>query len=175
MKTSLFILISAFSFQVNAALWTFHGCKDNWSAVRLRQASWPDPTTHEYFIYWDHTWDLMYPELADSGSTYRDANQNLLSYVQEGYLDTYSLDIPSDYYVFMADVYGPAPDYSGNGNELSSSFAWPGEYWIDFDATGSPRVSMTQPSDFGKWAWDGSVNPSWFEPLAKKGHGKGHK
>lgn len=49
-----------------------------------------------------------------------------------------------------------------------------GEFWLDFDPEG-PRVSPTQPADFGKWAWDGSVNPSWVEPLAKKSHGKGHK
>ena len=57
----------------------------------------------------------------------------------------------------------PAADYTA------------GEYWFDFDQFGNARASSTQPSDFGKWAWDGTINPNYTGPLvAIKKRGKGH-
>lgn len=66
-------------------------------------------------------------------------------------------------------VGGPPPDFMGGGE---SSIGIGAEYWIDFASDGTARIATTQPSDFGKWAWDGSINPSWI--ALKKGFAKGH-
>jgi hypothetical protein len=34
------------------------------------------------------------------------------------------------------------------------------------------RVSPNAPQDFGKYEWDGSINPNYVEPLGAKKHGK---
>lgn len=45
------------------------------------------------------------------------------------------------------------------------------DWWVDWDAAG-PRFSNSRPADFGRYLWDGSINPSWT--AAKKGFAKGH-
>lgn len=80
-----------------------------------------------------------------------------------------TLSITNQPYDFWVE--GPIPDYPGYADYGSISS---GEYWIDVAPGGGDfRLSTTQPSDFGKWAWDGSVNPSWIAP--RKGKALGHK
>lgn len=68
-------------------------------------------------------------------------------------------------------VEGAIPDYLGyeDYGALPS-----GAYWFDISPSGYAfRISTILPSDFGKWAWDGSINPSWVEPpLAPVQQGK---
>lgn len=57
---------------------------------------------------------------------------------------------------------GP-PYFNGWGSQEAPAI--PGEYWIDWTFDGLIRISSSQPVDFGKWEWDGSVNPYWIPPL----------
>jgi hypothetical protein len=68
-------------------------------------------------------------------------------------------------------VEGPIPDYLGYADYGAIAS---GEYWIDIVPGGGDfRLSTSAPSDFGKWAWDGSINPNYVEPLLKgRSHGK---
>lgn len=67
------------------------------------------------------------------------------------------------------------PDYfswnyindNGSPGSINTSLDW----WVDWDQNGA-RFSNSRPSDFGKWMWNGSINPSWT--AAKKGYAKGH-
>lgn len=166
--TTVFLAVSSM-----AATWTVHGFRDNWLWVDFH---WYDQENSYVYVYeyafWDYDWDAVNPQYADSGwGRWTDTgNTDIVEY-----RDVWVFDMPDGAWCSWIDLSGPAPDYS---NDLSSSgeeMAVPGEYWIDFGQDSSMRVSTIQPSDFGKWAWDGSVNASWVEPLAKKGHGKGHK
>lgn len=68
-------------------------------------------------------------------------------------------------------VEGAIPDYFGYSDYGALAT---GEYWFDISPAGYDfRLSTTQPTDFGKWLWDGSINPNYVSPLApKKHHGK---
>lgn len=41
------------------------------------------------------------------------------------------------------------------------------DWWADWDSVGA-RFSNSKPSDFGKYLWDGSINPNYAEPLVLK-------
>lgn len=126
-----------------------------------------------YNLQWDYDWDTAFPSSADSGLHLWTP---VLGVVTDwtGYSDTLSFD---DLYsgvgerlVFPVILSGPSPDYSSY-----TYVDWsggPGEYWIDFNSAGTPRISTSAPFDFGKWAWDGSINPNYVAPLTKKHHGK---
>ena len=52
-----------------------------------------------------------------------------------------------------------------------------GDVWIDWNADGSLRVSNSaiEPTEFGKWLSDGSLNPNYIgPPVSSKKHGKAH-
>lgn len=56
---------------------------------------------------------------------------------------------------------------------VSQDFWQGGDVWVDFDASGIPQIREgAQPSDFGKYLSDSSINPSWIEPLSVHGKGK---
>lgn len=178
MKTILSVLIACACLVSNAATFTFHACKDNWTEISVLYGdSWD--TAFAYQIgYWDYGYDLAFPSKAYSGL---EGEIN-----QIGYSDTISFS--SDYPACEVDVWlcGGYPDY-GNGQinfdlprfEGGVDLINGGEVWIDFGPDGIGRIELVKPADFGKWAWDGSINPSWVEPpLAPTANGrrlaKGH-
>lgn len=174
MKTVITLLFS-FCISSFSANWTFHGTKDNYSVVYVLSGLGPGPGYDPIGIMqWDWTYDQEFPEWADSGlAITRDADGN---YVWSGYADSLILTTSDETaWVSEIDLSGAADNYSGRislWNNPTTSLVPPGEYWVDFASDGTARISTTQPSDFGKWAWDGSINPSWT--AAKKGFGKGH-
>lgn len=150
----------------HAATWTFHGVKDNYSAVVIQNAN---PVV---FASWEFVGDFYEPQYACSGAQFWNGS----SWSDPtGYSDTISFSVSDECRMTCWVVSGPYPDYEGW--YLWSVPFWsegmtPGEYWIDFALDGTARINTTQPSDFGKWAWDGTINPSWVEPVSLKG--KGH-
>lgn len=176
MKACLTLFCWLFSVCISFAVtWTFHGTKDNYSIVYILSGLGPGPGYDPLGVMqWDWNYDQEFPQWADSGlATTRDAQGN---YIWSGYSDSLTLTTPDKTaWVSEIDLSGPADNYSGRVSIWSNpveSIVPPGEYWLDFDSTGTIRLSTTQPSDFGKWAWDGSLNPSWVEPLAVHGKGK---
>lgn len=168
----------------NAATWTIHSFKDN-----APTATWSSSSEY-WMVFWDLAFDLAQPDSPDSGFYQAFVGgSDGLNLISGGYQDTWTINIPDDSWLVRVDMYGPYPDYNGWDGHLywPGGHAWngqiippsstsnspiPGEYWIDYDSTGVARMSTAQPSDFGKWAWDGSINPSWV--AAKKGYAKGH-
>lgn len=41
------------------------------------------------------------------------------------------------------------------------------DIWVDWSNIpfSEPRITTQKPEDFGKWAWDGSINPNYVEPV----------
>lgn len=164
------LLLSIVSLKTEGAIWTLHGCKDNYLQVRWIADQNPP-------FYWggtmdfDWTWDQLYPDQSDSGIQTWDLSG---STSWTGYSDALSLDVPDLARCWNAYQSGSGPNYDGwNDWSLYWETMVAGEYWIDFAPDGAVRISTTSPSDFGKWAWDGSVNPSWVEPpLAPAQQGK---
>lgn len=156
-----------------AATWTIHGSKDNWLLFQVGHES-DYPQSWEW-AQWDFWNDQQYPEFADSGffwsQRHEDQTVNYTNLL--GWRESFTLEAQNP--VVIGPVTFASGDYSGYVELNPELFSTPDEYWIDFAADGTVRISTIQPYDFGKWAWDGSVNPSWVEPLAKKGHGKGRK
>jgi len=130
--------------------------------------------------YWDFGWDAANPNDTFSGKwSYTNicAGSYVTDYTTVGWHEALTFD--SNQRRVVCSISGPYPNYSGGSGDGFTEIVMPftgTEYWIDFSPDGSARVSTTQPGDFGKWAWDGSVNPNYVEPLApaKKAHGKGH-
>lgn len=157
---------------LNAATWTFHGTKDNYSYVYLWQPAGGSGAAVQ--LQWDWNWDRLFPASADSGTQFITAAAGT---DWTGYSDVLTVDIDPAFQVTVIDISGPATGYNGLTEWLfpysPPSGPQPGEYWIDFASDGTGRVSTSEPSDFGKWAWDGSINPNYVAPLAvKKHHGK---
>lgn len=169
MKTISVLLALLSCYAASAATWTIHGFRDNAAGIGFLTS---DLHARGTSFQWDWTWDQLYPESTDSGLYF---TTNDVWYRQTEYQDTLTADVPEEQLCYYAWVSGPAPDYNWGEYIAYPTLGDPGEYWIDFSSDGTLRWSSTQPADFGKWAWDGSVNPSWVEPLARKGHGKGHK
>lgn len=169
MKNLILIAVLVWVSLCSGAQWTFHGFRDNYSAV-----TWTDfaqPTTY-LCMSWDWGWDQTGLGPIDSGT------RTLVIGVSDsgftGYSDALTLDIPDAFVFLTCMVTSGYPDYNGNWDNVAFPTA-PGEYWLDMDSTGTPRLSSSQPSDFGKWAWDGSINPNYAELLSRgKGHTKKH-
>lgn len=166
MKTLIGLLSVLVCFTVQAATWTFHGCKDNYSAVTWIQAS----PLQFYTMSWDWTWDQTGLGDIDSGTRFLVSGGFDSGY--SGYSESLTLDIPDGYEFLTLMVTGPYPDYNGDQSNLDFPTI-PGEYWLDFASDGTRRLSTTAPTDFGKWAWDGALNPNYVAPLVI--HGRSHK
>lgn len=165
------LLLCVLGLNLNAATWTFHGVKDNYSYVNLWQPAGGSGVAVQ--LQWDWNWDQLFPSSADSGVQYINAG---IGTHWTGYADTLTVDIDPSFQVTVIDVSGPAPGYNGLTEWLfpynPPSGPQPGEYWIDFASDGTGRISTSAPTDFGKWAWDGSINPNYVAPLNTKGHKK---
>lgn len=191
MKTLVGLLSVLVCFAVQAATWTIHAFKDNYTHVSiLSPGGWPSGVFGQgsegnlWFIGvdWDWNWDQLYPDNADSGA-YVDTMQIDGSYSNTSYLgyqDTWGFDPPTVTGLFwdattpttQIFISGGAPDYGGGVSASFNDYP-PSEVWIDFASDGTLRLSTSLPPDFGKWAWDGSLNPNYVAPLAI--HGKSHK
>lgn len=153
----------------SAAQWTFHGFKDNYSAVTWTDFS--EPITY-LCMSWDWAWDQAGLGTIDSGTrTLVNSIGGITDSGFTGYSDVLSLDVPDGFVFLTLSVTSGYPDYNGDYSNLPFPKT-SGEYWLDMDSTGSPRLSTSQPTDFGKWAWDGSINPNYVAPAAV--HGKSH-
>lgn len=191
------MLMLVMAVQCIATTWTIHGCKDN----LLQVSAYSNYVTlsngvrkisgYEWFswAWWDYYWDIAFPEYADSGSecriigfwSYRILHSNYaysdvqVICVGEGHPDAPIVSLTEDVWC-EAWISGPYPDYAGGLYVIIPVEG--GEFWIDFDETGNGRLSTYCSSDFGKWAWDGSINPSWVEPplapVERTKRGKGH-
>lgn len=174
----------------HAATWTIHGAKDNYLQVTLvgpvlncesapisEVRYWGDPDhTRGWmsFGYWDYANDVAYPPGYSGALNYTNqcGDYYTWGYSQSEWQETLMFEGDADIVIYS--LWGPFPDYNGTDQSGNLSLLG-GEFWIDFDSFGIVRVSVSEWPDFGKWAWDGSINPSWVEPLAgKKQHGKGH-
>lgn len=174
--------------------WTIHNSRDNCLTVSIA-TNWVQVVEgntigagflYETSAYWDFGHDALFPEevWSYSYSSVFSVSDPIETYTS-GYSDVQVLRCSGSTTATILDeggggyndiwLCGPYPDYLG---VLHSEMPWEsGEYWIDFASDLTVRISTTQPSDFGKWAWDGSINPSWVEPpLAPVTHkrGKGH-
>lgn len=183
MKNLIALATLLFCISSNASTWTIHGFRDNYTGASIcgpllsctvppsiNVAYWKDGDhLYEYMAYahLDYDNDLLYPDYAYSGvSAYTNVCDG--EYTTEFYpvllSASWQFTISGD--ATFADfwLYGPQPDY--NGESRGTLPLSGGEFWIDFDSTGIARVSTSEPSDFGKWAWDGSINPNYVEPIA---------
>lgn len=157
--------------QVVEAAWTFHGAKDNWLGVVFYGV---DPVTDnptEYVNNWDWTYDQLYPSTPDSGFWTFDYVTEVYTPPSGVWSEIWTFSPPNGVALYSIDLSGPANDYLGDVYWLHPVIN-EGEYWVDFDSGGQGRISIIQLADFGKWAWNGSINPSWT--AAKKGFAKGH-
>lgn len=196
MKAILIWILSAFSGLVaQAQTWTVHAVKDNYTDAYVvgPLGFYPDGfviITWCYDLAFDWDWDRLNPENAYSGvyPTVWVGGENDGSYVTTtsilGWSSSFTVeDLPIEGVTLdtsrmniCVTITGPAPDYFGGWQTVNIYGTQNGgEWWLDFGSDGIIRTLTYQPDDFGKWAWDGSINPSWVEPLAKKGHGKGRK
>ncbi len=148
--TSLFLFATL---SIQAATWTIHAFKDN-ATYAVAYDSTDSQTTGE-MVYYYGIW---------SGDTLTISIDAELSvwHPECGCLNPGAS-------LFYIRVSGPAPKYrnpqyafmqTSSGGDLA-----PGEYWVDFAQNGSGRLSTSQPSDFGKWAWNGKINPSYSSAL----------
>lgn len=169
-KVVLSIAVLILALATWASTVTIHGCKDNYLILNYDDSNWSAQ------LVWDWTWDNQNPDSIWSGEYTWTFYPEYSEYWSGGYADTLTLSIPSQYgYCSYGEIAGP--NYENRGNRVYLSTPNSGEVWVDFSEDGNARISISQPADFGKWAWDGSVNPSWIEPtppMFKKQHGKGH-
>lgn len=169
MKKLIFLLVITLSvLSIHAETWTIHGFRDNAAGVQFMTS---DRHSSGVAFEWDWTWDQIYPDSTDSGLYIitSDVWQR-----QSEYQDTITAEVPYDQTCYMIWISGPAPDYNWGQYEFYPNLGASGEYWFDFNSDGTMRWANSEPSDFGKWAWDGTINPSWVEPLVVKGK-KGHR
>lgn len=158
-----------------AADWQIHGALGLNPWVNFQRVS---PDGHsiqiETFMYGTDADFLVNSDqwlLSDTSGWVTYTNGLILS-VSSDWITTeiaYNPDYGTSSYLFWF-IEGGAPDFLGGSSAVAPSVA--GEYWIDFDTTGSIRISNSQPLDFGKWTWDGSINPNYVLPLKTKGHKK---
>lgn len=173
MKRLTIVLLTAVASVAQAATWTFHAFQDNFYVVKLAPAYVPGSPTTLVEIDLDFGADLAGFQTSGifwwgyNGDTTIEVTANTPAVVE---------DVPGDWRIRFLIVAQGFPDYNGTWSQVARPELSPGEYWLDFSIDGSYRVSATSPADFGKWAWDGSVNPSWVEPLtAAPSPGRGKK
>lgn len=206
MKTKLILLIVGLivSLSANAQTWIIHNWKDNstlwWFDTNIVSIVGPEQgyvtTGWEYAaaFYTDWASDQVFP-LTPASQYYSGALQPTGTYLPNavvGYSAVYTITVPtgtlgSDLLSEMGGfdeggyIEGGYPDYGDSGLGDFHLSLGGGEFWVDFSPSGIARVSNTKLSDFGKWSWDGSINPNWVEPLAApslpgkrlaKGHAK---
>lgn len=173
-KLIAFFLISA-CLPVLGTTWTFHAARDNATSVSIYGPLLSGPNWMAYKWWANANFDFIspyYPVATEVGVW--DENTLTASVVDTFDMsDVLVIDVPF-YDAAYADctVFGPYPDYMGDGLVLIPIDG--GEFWIDFASDGAARISTIAPIDFGKWSWNGSINPSWVEPLVVKGK-KGHR
>lgn len=153
------ILLSALS--GFSTTWTFHSWQDNFVDVTLGDG------TSYVDCFFDYSWDAAFPSSADSGVYW---SSGLITITPKAL--TLSVDVAPDWLMTSFYVAQGYPGYNGSWSGIAEPDLTAGEYWIDFASDGSYRISASRHTDFGKWAWDGSLNPSWVEPLAETKHGK---
>ena len=132
--------------------------------------------TVEWWAY--ATWDWTYDQSHSQYSGASDWSEFGGGFEIQGFQESYSFPISSETltdaeWIGFEIVGG---DYQGDWTEWYLTSLTGGEFWIDFNLDGTPRVSSIAPSDFGKWSWNGLLNPNYIEPIAplSKKHGKGH-
>lgn len=151
--------------QAVASTWTLHASKDNYSLIGFRFGI---PLGSQTSVIWNY-------DVPDSSGILLDdfsSGGDVVTWDHLRYQDVWSIDLADDWNWIVLSISGPDPNYEGWQVATIYPPYSAGEYWLDFDSGGILRFSATQPSDFGKWAWDGSINPSWT--AAKKGFAKGH-
>lgn len=184
-------IIVSLCLTASSQTWTFHAVKDNATWVSIYGPSgWMNQfgsgpyssSLWAIFATWDLGWDVANPSSAYSGlevETMQEVATDVWTFVPVTniveWIDTWTVSAPA--FGFPDGVQpmtasgilsGPYPNYSGGGTFDISLLG--GEWWIDFDSVGTVRVSSSQPSDFGKWAWDGSINPDYIAPLLTRKH-----
>lgn len=172
---SAVVLLLASSVALLAQTWTVHICPDNYTRADVYGPPIKESWGNVPAWYSEVCFDSFY----GTYGTWVDWHHETLSYwgyeiaeMGSNYATFYA--VSNDTQSAFFEISGPGPDCNNCIDGALNVSG--GEFWIDFASDGTARVSTLQPSDFGKWAWDGSVNPSWAEPLsAKRSHGKGHK
>ena len=121
--------------------------------------------------------DAQYPEWTSSG-TYTLTNdcpceieQHTMDYVH-GWNEVQTIDTTD---ARLCEYFLAAGSDAWSGGVYTVFPICEGEYWIDFNPDGTARISTSQPTEWGKWAWDGSVNPSYVAPIVSPSRGKKHR
>lgn len=170
-----------------AQTWTIHVVKENATYVGVYGDIFyvPGPgcavgyfSTFRSFACMDYYYDAAYPEYAYSGIQEDRFQTNGCGYsttTYPGYTDTIILTATNTVTLANTCISQGYPDY--NNEQCADLPLSGGEFWIDFSPLGMVRVSNSPPSDFGKWLWDGSINPNYIEPLSPiwNKRGKGHR
>jgi hypothetical protein len=160
MKILLVLACSILTVTANAATWTFHTWQDNFTDVTLGETFSGIPW-HYADLQSDPSFDSAFPESPYSGVYWWD-----WSFDSSPAATVYTITTPDDWWITSFYVAQGYPGYNGSWVGEQRPTLPAGEYWVDFASDGSYRVSATEPDDFGKWAWDGSINPSWVEHLS---------
>lgn len=191
MKSIILFLSIVVSLTCRAEMLTVHGAIDNYLMVAVSGPKLPCNPYVSYWIgsadpasswYWGATWSWPYdqtsPPIIDSGEyfiindcSFGEGNLPYYTNQQFGWTESHSIEITPDVRQCEWNLADPMGGYFMWIGDLFPSMT--GEYWVDFNPDCTGRVSTVKPTDFGKWAWDGSINPSWVEPVSLKV--KGHK
>lgn len=174
------IILSACLIEAPAATWTIHNWRDNYLDIGLVGGTYQQTEIWRE-IFWDWGNDETFPNQAYSGVY--DITSSPIVVLESGYQDSWTLTIDGPYALLAwawisggFPTYGAGMDFRYPPPDYIEAVYPPGEYWLDFSDDGLGRIATTQPPDFGKWAWDGSINPSWVEPAApdpsRANHGK---
>lgn len=184
MKKHIYILFALLiSLSCFSQTWTVHAVKENCTALYFRGMPLQSGgyTWYQWYgtMQFDWDWDQIYPQYSDSGVeifTFNGTDGYNKTTDFNGWSETMTFSAPSEAEDASWYLFGGAPDYGGEEWNLGGSLSLTGgEFWIDFGPASIARVSESKPSDFGKWSWDGSINPSWVEPAGKgRGHVKKH-
>lgn len=170
---SLFIIACLLFSQICNAAWVFHSCEtvNPWMNFTTdgtyNVVSDFEVITVEYGVDNFNGYTAFADQWVGQDITFDGIQWGLNQVVQvSGNTFTYSGSL-----LFNA-VYieGPFPDFLG-GDTFTGLIE--GEYWLDVvPGGGHGRISTSQPVDFCKYLWDGSLNPNYVAPLTKS---KGHK
>lgn len=197
MKTILNVILSVllFSSAADAATWTFHAARQNYT--RIIFSVWqpvPDQNPGSgyvdstFYCYWNYAYDIAKKKRTASQHSSETMDfftgvwPDSPSWSSETVSSSYSDDITCEVAVDEGQtmlwqsgrISGPYPSFYGGSNftvDLYQSQEW----WIDFGPGGVARIQSYRPYDFGKWNWDGSINPNWVPPVLYPVHGRGNK
>lgn len=155
---TIFLALSAYS-----ATWIIHAAKDNTTVAQAYDSTHSQETGE--MVYYTAVWDFK-------GTGVYQETQIIDIDAEVSVWDENCGCINPGAAMFYIQISGPYKQYKNRQYAFvhtgGPNMLFPGEYWVDYAAGGIPRVLTSRPSDFGKWAWNGKVNPSYLSILSRK-------